>query len=450
VSTLKTIKLQNPSGASSNIDLGVGGEVLIGSASTTGTASQTLQVTGGAYVSGRLGIGITSPSKLLHLKGNNEGLRIEDGSATDGYDILRNDTTGFLDFKGDQTSFSGYRFFTNNTSERLTILNAGNIGVGNTTPSELLSVGTAADNKAYFCKSDKTHYVVGQGPVGVPAFEVYSQHGSDANRMSFAVSDNRIGSKSYSFSVNGGGNVGVGITNTTWNGLHLYGDKSLLSGPNSGWGAYLVLGGNGNSSTTSRGSISVTNGNIHLDAATGGYGVYLNWYSTSTTGTFFGNGSSGQVARIDGSGALSKTSGSFRIPHPLPEKTDTHDLVHSFVESPNADNLYSGMVTLINGRAEINLDEVSRMTEGTFLLLNRNLRRFVTNESGWTPVKSSIIGNILLIESQDNTCTDECFWMVIGERHDQHMYDTEWTDENARVIVEPLREIYSPPDASTT
>ena len=38
------------------------GNVLIGSATATGTASQPLQVTGGAYVSGNLGIGITIPT----------------------------------------------------------------------------------------------------------------------------------------------------------------------------------------------------------------------------------------------------------------------------------------------------------------------------------------------------------------------------------------------------
>ena len=27
--------------------------------------------------------------------------------------------------------------------------------------------------------------------------------------------------------------------------------------------------------------------------------------------------------------------------------------------------------------------------------------------------------------------------MVIGERHDKHMFDTEWTDDEGRVIVEP-------------
>jgi hypothetical protein len=30
--------------------------------------------------------------------------------------------------------------------------------------------------------------------------------------------------------------------------------------------------------------------------------------------------------------------------------------------------------------------------------------------------------------------------MVIGERKDKHMMDTDWTDENGKVIVEPLKE----------
>ena len=138
-------------------------------------------------------------------------------------------------------------------------------------------------------------------------------------------------------------------------------------------------------------------------------------------------------------GAVSKGSGSFKIDHPLPTKTETHHLVHSFIEGPQADLIYSGMVTLVAGRAEINLDTAARMTEGTFLLLNTNLRRFVSNEGGWTAVKSAITGNILTVEAQDNTCTDEVFWTVIGERKDQHMIDTEWTDENGRVITEPVK-----------
>jgi hypothetical protein len=32
-------------------------------------------------------------------------------------------------------------------------------------------------------------------------------------------------------------------------------------------------------------------------------------------------------------------------------------------------------------------------------------------------------------------------WMVIGERQDKHMYDTDWTDDNGKVIVEPLKPV---------
>jgi hypothetical protein len=138
-------------------------------------------------------------------------------------------------------------------------------------------------------------------------------------------------------------------------------------------------------------------------------------------------------------GAFSKTSGSFRIPHPLKSKTETHDLVHSFIEGPQADNIYRGQVKLVNGTTTINLDAAARMTEGTFVLLNTNISCFTSNESDWTAVRGSVSGNVLTIEAQDNTSTATVSWLVIGERHDQHMLDTDWTDENGRVITEPLK-----------
>jgi hypothetical protein len=135
-------------------------------------------------------------------------------------------------------------------------------------------------------------------------------------------------------------------------------------------------------------------------------------------------------------GSLSKGSGSFRIDHPL-ESRDGHDLVHSFIEGPQADLIYRGVTQLVDGSAEINVDTEAGMTEGTFVVLNRCTQVFTTNESNWDAVRGSITGNMLTIESNIATSAACISWMVVGERQDQHMYDTNWTDESGKVIVEP-------------
>jgi hypothetical protein len=79
------------------------------------------------------------------------------------------------------------------------------------------------------------------------------------------------------------------------------------------------------------------------------------------------------------------------------------------------------------------------MTEGTFVLLNREVQCFTSNESDWDAVRGFVNGNILTIECQNASSTATISWLVIGERQDRHMYDTDWTDENGKVIVEPLK-----------
>ena len=149
------------------------------------------------------------------------------------------------------------------------------------------------------------------------------------------------------------------------------------------------------------------------------------------------NGFKAQNGAFDGS--LSKGSGSFRIDHPLPALTETHALVHSFIEGPQADLIYRGRVNLVNGSAQVNIDEAANMTEGTFEALCRDVQCFTTNESDWTAVRGSVTGNMLTIEAESNTATSSVSWMVIGERKDKHMYNTEWTDAVGKVIVEPLK-----------
>ena len=143
---------------------------------------------------------------------------------------------------------------------------------------------------------------------------------------------------------------------------------------------------------------------------------------------------------ITSQGTLSKGSGSFKIDHPLPAKADTHHLVHSFVEGPQADNIYRGTIALVDGSATVNIDTASGMTDGTFVALNGNVQCFTSNETNFCAVKGSVSDNVLSIVSKDDTCTATVSWMVVGERHDLHMIVTDWTDSDGKVIVEPAKE----------
>ena len=171
---------------------------------------------------------------------------------------------------------------------------------------------------------------------------------------------------------------------------------------------------------------------------TGMYGSN-NTMTVDTPNSRVGIGTTSPDSTLTVNGSVSKSSGSFRITHPLEGKSNTHNLVHSFVEAPQADNIYRGKVDLVDGFATANIDAVAGMTDGTFVALNREIQCFTTNESNWDAVKGSVSGNILTIESQNSESTATISWLVIGERQDEHMYDTEWTDDNGKVIVEPLK-----------
>src|SRR5210317_356152 len=145
------------------------------------------------------------------------------------------------------------------------------------------------------------------------------------------------------------------------------------------------------------------------------------------------------VGDINCTGTLSKGSGSFKIDHPLEIMSNTHNLYHSFIEGPKADLMYRGKVDLVNGSASINLDTVSNMTSGTFEVLNRNVQCFTSNESDWDAVKGSVSGNMLTISCQNESSTAKVSWLVIGERKDKHMYDTEWTDDDGHVVPEKAK-----------
>jgi len=299
-------------------------------------------------------------------------------------------------------SANAIRFDTNGNDQRMLIDNAGKVGIGTTSPAKLLHLSESADG----AKLRITRAGVSEWDFSIGNTSTLTGVGAGALELLPQTAN------SY---------FAIGQAGTTTTLLHV---KNT--------GIYVV---NGSAASPAYSFVSDSNSGMYSLAADNlGFSVggVQKIFLSSTQFNMAGNGVF--------SGSISKGSGSFKIDHPLPEKTDTHHLVHSFVESPQADNIYRGKVNLVDGSATVNIDDAAGMTEGTYVLLNTNTQCFTSNESGWTAVKGSVSGNILTITAQES-CSDTISWMVVGERHDQHMLDTDWTDNNGKVIVEPLKQL---------
>jgi len=156
----------------------------------------------------------------------------------------------------------------------------------------------------------------------------------------------------------------------------------------------------------------------------GGYYWYDNANSGSIT-TLLSLNSSGDLAVT---GSISKGSGTFDIPHPVVEGKR---LRHSFVEGPYADLIYRGTVTLEANPTVIDLDNEFNMTEGTWEALNHNPWSMAA--ASGEVVEWGLDGKQLTLSGDEGVV---CNWMVIGERHDQHMLDHGSCNNEGRIILE--------------
>jgi len=319
------------------------GEVLVGSdvvistptvtgfPNNTGTPNQKLQVTGGAYISGNLGIGATNPGEKLQVDGN-----IRVGISTiSNYIAFRGTFADGTNGSGDEDqSVELKRWQHTYIGERIYDYSAV------TERSELLLF--KGNDLAGPFGPDRVRVLAGEFRVDIGGGSgTFEQVGNSLSTNALIVTD--------------AGNIGVGITNPT--------------------------------------------------------------------------------AKLHVNGSVSKGSGSFVIDHPLSE---TKNLVHSFIEGPRADLIYRGTVSLIDGSAIVNLDEEYELIPGTWKALCRNPQVWISNIDGWTNCRGTVEDGILIIEAQ--TASNESVnWLVIAERQDKHMYDTEWTDDNGRPILEPVK-----------
>jgi hypothetical protein len=135
-------------------------------------------------------------------------------------------------------------------------------------------------------------------------------------------------------------------------------------------------------------------------------------YNTESRLTFNGNVKFNGSLNIEG--ALSKLAGTFVIDHPL--KPFTHLLYHSFVESPDAKNIYDGVATLDeNGEVTVALPDY-------FEALNKDFRYQFFPHGEPMPnlyVKEEVVDNTFVIAG--GVPDGEITWQVTGTRHDPYI-----------------------------
>jgi len=224
--------------------------------------------------------------------------------------------------------------------------------------------------------------------------------------------------------VGGFANSGYGMQASSNTNLGLFGESNSsygIEGYSSG--SYGIVGISGYTAGIvgiSDGSGSTTTGYgpdgvVGVTSGTFGTGVVA--ISTTANGTgFLGvNQAGGQAGFFDGSvdvaGALSKSSGTFKIDHP--QDPANKYLYHSFVESPDMMNIYNGDVTLdANGLATVTLPSY-------FESLNQDFRYQLTAIGGPGPnlhIATKVQNNTFKIGGGQPGM--EVSWQVTGVRHD--------------------------------
>ena len=409
---------------------------------------------------GNVGIGTTSPTHLLHVSGSGKfttcdattdftvgTLVIADGNIYDSTPLMidaptttiagaggllidQNTNAKALDIDYEGTTANCLHIDTNGmTTGKSLYINAGSslTGAGQAIEVNSNSADTTARNLVRFTNDN---YLA----TGCTALKIDqdSTGGAIVVRNNFAghptADDTNDALPADVFSVDGFGAAHCG-------------DKNNPRGTHATERAALVVGDRAGATTNCWAFKNGGNTSMHV-AYIGYFDMNMgNSYKMRYNGANRILFSSGITLSVDTdcTGEFTATTKTFKIDHPLKSMRRSHTLSHSSIEGPKADLIYRGKVDLENGEATINIDTVSKMSEGTFEVLCDDVQNFTSNETDWKAVKGSVSGNILTISCEDSTSSATVSWMVIGERMDHAIKKNANTDIHGKIIPERLQ-----------
>jgi len=351
---------------------------------TTSTNIQSSAVTQtGSGSTARIGIGTNAPAASLHVVGNGlfTGSAGTVGDARiDYHGLNKGSYTPAIRFGNGNTgeAISSDRAGTVNVNgidlytdflPRMSVTNGGLVGIGTTAPANQLDI---------YAQSNTVNAI---NVVGFSA-----PFGSSEGGGAGGVISGGSGDQSGGTPTSGGNGLQVfgGSAGCASEGIACGLPGAGISGV--GGSAGPVMGGYGVQGTGgSSGGIGVQgygNSNTSELGPDGSGGSFQGGNASADGDGIDGFAGSGYAGNFTGdvsiSGNLSKSSGSFKIDHPLDPANEY--LYHSFVESPDMMNVYNGNIVLdSNGEAVVEFPK-------WFGALNREFRYQLTCIGGFAPV----------------------------------------------------------------
>ncbi len=317
---------------------------------------------------GNVGIGTASPAALLHLKGADEGLRIDgstSGVANRAFISFRDSAGARTGYVGDASVFDSSVLLEADTGDVALLTSAGrvlnvkpsgNVGIGTSSPAATLHIQTSAEGLRL------------QGQAAGAANYAYETFYDSAGTRTGWVGDGSSGNNSVYLAADTGNTI---LGTAFGDSVVVYPSGNVGLGTSSDGGTKLSVQGSTSNSTALYATCNAASGGIAIEgvaSGTSGWGVYGGATGANSTGVFgsnnqvnsyalYGYDTAGGSWGCYAQGALGASgTKSFRIDHPA--DPENKYLLHYCTESPEALNFYSGKVTLdSDGRATVRMPD---------------------------------------------------------------------------------------------